>query len=106
MLRVETRLNQLVSRAAGESGVVSNLASLGVRSNEFGQLEFDPDRFDALAETDPEELAAFFTGDEGFGTKLDALVESLTDSSRRRLYRPQRHARQPASRHHRPRGQT
>ena len=78
--RVESRLQRLVSGAAGASATLPNLTAIGVRANELGELEFDADRFDTLAETDPDELSAFFSGDAGFGGKLDTLVESLTDT--------------------------
>ena len=81
VLRVENRLRSVVTSAAGDSDVVRDLSALGVRFTDTGELEFDEDRFDAVAASDPQELERFFAGEGGFGGRLEELVSALTDSS-------------------------
>ena len=81
VLRVENRLRAIVTSAAGTSDTVRDLSALGVRFTDTGELEFDGDRFDAVAESDPQELERFFAGDGGFGGRLEELISGLTDSA-------------------------
>lgn len=82
VLRIQSRLNSLVAARHGESGnSVRTLADLGITFSETGTMQFDETRFDEISKSDPDALAAFFDGDDGFGAEIKTFVEDLTDST-------------------------
>lgn len=81
VLRTQSRFTTFVNQRFGVTGnSVRNLADLGIGFNTTGTMTFDQSQFDSVSSESPTELAEFFDGDGGFGTELDALVTSLTDS--------------------------
>ena len=80
-LRIQQRVQDLFVKRSGPDRELTSLTALGVTADETGQLSFDPERFNDLVEDDPDLVQRFLTDDDrGFGTKVDALVERLTDS--------------------------
>ena len=80
VLRVEQRFNALLLERSGPNADLRDLTSLGVSVAESGKLSFDPAEFDDLVKDEPQLVEDFFADeDDGFGTKLDGLLDRLTN---------------------------
>ena len=81
VLRVQSRLEQLVNGSSFGSGDLQSLSALGVRVAAGGKLSIDSERLDARLAEDPAEVADFFLAENsGFAVRAVKTIESLTDS--------------------------
>ncbi|MEO6698940.1 MAG: flagellar filament capping protein FliD [Paraperlucidibaca sp.] len=72
---IRNELNTAVSSASGNA---DTLSELGITSQaKTGTLSIDNTRLDALLEQQPDVLAKFFSGDQGFATRIDAAMKSF-----------------------------
>lgn len=73
--------NELNTAVAGASANADTLSELGLKTDpKNGTLSIDNTRLEALLKEQPTALADFFSGDNGFATRLDASLKSFTAS--------------------------
>jgi len=83
---LQEKLRGLLQRqVAGVSDSVNQLSELGIEVGRDGRLSFDSTVFDAAYESNREDVANFFTLDdgeeEGFAVRFDNMLESYLSSS-------------------------
>ena len=78
VLRVETELARLITRAFFGVGNIRSLETVGIEIADNGKLSLNSDQLNDIFQSDVDGLKQFFTDDTGgFFAKIDALVESL-----------------------------
>lgn len=72
---IRNELNTAVSTASGNA---DTLSELGITSqSKTGTLSIDSSRLDTLLAQQPDALAKFFSGDQGFATRIDAAMKNF-----------------------------
>lgn len=75
---IRAELNTAVSSASANA---DTLSELGITSQvKTGNLSIDNTRLDALLDESPDALAGFFSGDEGFASRIDTALKSFSGS--------------------------
>lgn len=73
--------NELNTAVGGASANADTLSELGITTDtKTGALSIDSDRLDALLESQPDAMAKFFSGDDGFAARVSAALEGFSDS--------------------------
>ena len=71
--------DQVLSAVTSGVGGVS-LASVGIQLDKSGNLVFDSAKFTAAYNANPATVAAKFTGETGFASKINAIADTASDS--------------------------
>ena len=73
--------NELNTAVDGASDTANTLSELGITTDaKTGTLSINSTRLDALLADQPDALAKFFSGDDGFATRLSASLKGYTGS--------------------------
>ena len=76
-LRIESAITRGVTNRFHVAGNVESLAQIGISVSNTGQLSFDAEKLNTLLASDPNGVAEFFTGDDGFSKIFDAALGRL-----------------------------
>jgi flagellar hook-associated protein 2 len=57
----------------------TSMAKFGIQIDRYGKLTFDADKFAASYQADPVEVAAAFTGADGFAARVKAVADKASD---------------------------
>lgn len=78
---IANRLRQEISAATtGAASELDTLAELGITTAESGKLEIDAGKLNEILDSDFASIPALFAGDNGYASRLDSLISSLTDT--------------------------
>lgn len=66
---------------AGVSSAFSSLAEIGITTNENGRYELDQSKLDSIMNSNFDDIAGLFAGDNGLATRLDNLIDNYTQSN-------------------------
>lgn len=79
---IRNRLRSVINaRVSDAPDGLDRLAFVGIRSGSGGRLTFDDNKFRELFSANPQAVETLFTAeDDGIGTRLDAMLEDLTNS--------------------------
>jgi flagellar hook-associated protein 2 len=79
---IESQIRNMVGEKAGVSGAYTYASQVGISFEDDGTLSFDSTELSTALTADHDAVVDFFTNeDEGFGVRLDALVESMLQTS-------------------------
>lgn len=70
--------NLFASRVSSATGEFDSLSALGISTTQTGTLEIDDSALDTAINTDFDQLSELFTGDDGFATQLEDLIDNYT----------------------------
>lgn len=79
---VQTQMQSVLSSAIDNDGQFAVLAQMGIKTNvQTGLLEIDADTLNAALADKPNDVQAFFTGDQGLAARLNQRIEPLLGSA-------------------------
>jgi flagellar hook-associated protein 2 len=73
--RLRTEIGTLVSGLGVE---LDSLAEMGITTGDKGKLKIDSEKLTSVLDTDFANIAGVFSGDNGYATRLDAVIGNLT----------------------------
>ena len=72
--------NELNTAVGGASENADTLSELGITTDaKTGALSIDNERLDALLVSQPDAMAKFFSGDDGFAARVDTALKGFAD---------------------------
>ncbi|ADL11803.1 flagellar filament capping protein FliD [Acetohalobium arabaticum] len=87
LMRLQSRLRQLVMEQVDSGNEYNSLMSVGISSKKNGTLEFDSGKFETALKEKPEQVKNLFTSEEddgsfdGVATKLDSYLDMVIQTN-------------------------